>query len=965
MHFRLLRILLIITLFLASLIIAISFLVKTDYVQQKALSFVNTSLRKYTGQEVKIDSVNFDVIEGVVIKNVIYEINNDDFLQIKSITIGYPFNIFSLINALINKDINIERLEISGLNLHLKKDSGDKWNYRELVKGNAATNGNRKSNQASNFDWNIKINNAKILQTNIYIADDPENEDKHILINKLEFSFNLDAKDKNINFNIKDGSIVLNPFGLYFDKLLSSIEIGNNKKIVDIEFNINDAPASFYGELSGNEEKSFLIKSYFEQVKITNAILNGELKGSGKYKTLKDIDGNFSLEIKSSEILGNKFDFIAQDINIRESHLTMSEAILESDFGKIKLSFDLGLKSIFDNKRNNNFNLDLKISDFYVSKILDIDHQIKTESMPENDILLNMGLKLSGFFNNSEDFNINAALDELSVTGLTGQADLNGSILFTDILMKPKLAGKLRKFNLEYLTGSRNYRSLLNANFDIDCEIPLDLNLQKTSGYLDIKLLSSNIFNRNIQSGEIYAKVSPGSIEEADIKISSDFLNIDISGSSNKDQINFEYNIESKDLSFISDFKPELTLKGILNAKGVISGSFKEPKANYFIQVQGFEYKDLVSSESIKMRGELVFEDSFLNISSNGNAYNFGFKNNTFENVDINISTMDREILFEIFAKRNETNFYNLNFKIADIKNKDVINVSKVSLNIEKSKFDNREPFEIDFSDGLKIVGFNIYKESTSILADIEFNRGNRIHSSISFKNLELIDISKLFQLQEPISGLINGKIYLSGTNTVPVIDLNVEISDLIYRDFKTQIISIKSSYMRNNFSIDILSKNDNNEDIILKGLVNTKLNLNNIKSSINGSSFNIVLKSTNLDLSPFSRPIEFIDELEGGLILDISLKGTPDAPLIYGNIIFNRVNVLLSSIKNTLNLSEGQIVFDGNRAKLLNINVLGGNGYAELNGNVSNIYLPQAQDLNCLYQQLIHLEKNHHQQYF
>ncbi|NIX15951.1 MAG: hypothetical protein GWN11_08735, partial [Candidatus Dadabacteria bacterium] len=80
-----------------------------------------------------------------------------------------------------------------------------------------------------------------------------------------------------------------------------------------------------------------------------------------------------------------------------------------------------------------------------------------------------------------------------------------------------------------FLTDSR-YKSSINSKFKIDAVFPLDFDLNKLSGFSNIKILNSTIFNDELKSGDLRAKFSPNRIEDVSVKLNSNFLNIDAAG---------------------------------------------------------------------------------------------------------------------------------------------------------------------------------------------------------------------------------------------------------------------------------------------------------------------------------------------------------------------------------------------------------------------------------------------------
>ncbi len=97
-----------------------------------------------------------------------------------------------------------------------------------------------------------------------------------------------------------------------------------------------------------------------------------------------------------------------------------------------------------------------------------------------------------------------------------------------------------------------------------------------------------------------------------------------------------------------------------------------------------------------------------------------------------------------------------------------------------------------------------------------------------------------------------------------------------------------------------------------------------------------MTLLSNNLNLSPFSKFIGELEDINGAVDLDLKIKGTPDSPRIFGNILLEDANIKLKQLKNEIRIDKGDIAFDGDNAKFDNFLLKSGDGKADISGNLN-----------------------------
>jgi len=915
---------------------SLSILIKTSYVQQKIIGLIKSSISKSAGQQLKIEKVDFNIISGIVFSNIELNIDNEKFVVVDIIKVAYPYSFYKIIKQIAAKDINIEDLEIIGLKVKLSKNKEGDWNYQNLKK--TKDEGHDKQSENANYsNWKVSIGNFGILQSQISVESNPENTPKIIKIEQFRSLVIINTSPLSVEVKIKSGQFNVEPDGLNINNLASSVLKLSKKETVigDLHFDVNGSKVSLSGELIDSDEKQFSINSTIDNFVYKQLNLNMDLKGNGKYSSLKDIAGQFNLDIHKSEYLGNEFSLLANDIKIENSVLKINNALLDGEIGKANISLDSDLKKIFDKEVNNEFRLNLELADFDFSKISELYSRVSDENYDNIDIAVNADFRSTGFFNTKNDFNVKSKIDKLSIQGDAGNADLQGVINVSDKLIETEIKGELNDLNLGYILASDLYKSSINSTIDINTIFPIKFDLKQVSGSTNIKILKSRLFNKEVSSGLVSAKFSPNKIERASVKLLSDFLNFDLSGKTNNGKLDFIYNLKSSNLAFVSDFKKCIELEGAIDLNGKIRGELLNPTIDYSLDISGLGFGDLKAASG-KSKGSLSFDKGVSGIDSSGKFEKLNFKDREFESLDFKVLNQDADLFFELLVKENDLNSYELALNLPDFKNEKKIEFTKIRLNFADTNFKNTDAFYVNYSDGISIDGFNLSSGDSSIKGSINFAESKSLSGKVDFINFELLKISGLLDFKDSISGILNGNINISGKEANPKLESALRVDDLIYKEFISKQITFNSSYENKKFNVNLASDLEDDNDLNLSGVVDSDLRFSGIKPSFDISRFDLTLLSNNLNLSPFSKFIGELEDINGAVDLDLKIKGTPDSPRIFGNILLEHTNIKLKQLKNEIRIDKGDIAFDGDNAKFDNFLLKSGDGKADISGNLN-----------------------------
>ncbi|NIP38845.1 MAG: translocation/assembly module TamB, partial [Candidatus Dadabacteria bacterium] len=869
----------------------------------------------------------------IVLRNVELDIDDKRFLAIDTIRLGYTYSFYDIFKQIAAKDIRIEELQIIGLNLRLNKDIAGGWNYGSLIRTKDKNN-DKESENTDKSSWKLRIRNFKILKSQISVKNNPELSPKiidleqfHSLIVVSTYPFSAEVKIKSGDFNVK-------PYGLNIDNMSSSrLKLSKKEAVIgDLGFDVNGSTFALSGELVDSEQKLFTVRSNIDNFVYENIKLNMNFEGNGKYSSINDIKAQFNLRIDKSEYSGNKFSLLANDIKVADSVLRVKSAVFDGDMGTANISLDSDLKKIFDKGRNNEFSLDLALADLDYSKISKLKARLSDKAYEKVNMILNADIKSTGFFNAKDDFDITSQIDKFSLRGGAGNAELEGVVNASDKLIKSNIDGELNDFNLEYVLAKNEYKSSINSKIDIDAVLPFDLDIKQLSGSSRIKIQKSTIFDKQIDSGAITAKFSPNIVENVLVKLNSDFLNINATGKTDNEKLDFSYSIEGNDLGFIGDIKEGLDLEGSVDLKGKVKGDLQTPSIDYSLNISDFGFKDLKAAFA-KSMGTLSFNDGVSAVDSNGKLENIKFKNREFESLDFKVSNHSGDLHARLLMSEDDTDNYELKFKLPDFKDKKKVEFQIVIFNMGDAEYQNADPFYLDYSDGIKIDGFNLKNKDSSIKGNIDYRKNKNINGSVELDNFELTNFSELLDTENAFSGILNGKINLTGSPESPELNSRLRIEGFSYKEFFSSRTVLNSSYGDKKFKIKLDSDLKDGNKFNISGIVNSLFRFDGMKPVVDVSALDLSLYTNNMNLSPFSSFTHQLEDINGYIDLDLKIKGSPGSPKILGTTTLEGTELKLKELKNRIRIDSGELVFSGDSAKFNNFLLKSGDGQATFSG--------------------------------
>lgn len=615
-----------------------------------------------------------------------------------------------------------------------------------------------------------------------------------------------------------------------------------------------------------------------------------------------------------------------------------------SDLGAVDLDVEL---LIPENIENLSYDGKINLKQFDLGVFLkneDLDKiSLNTTINGKGINLDNIDSKISGTIS---DFSFrNYTYDKINLDGTINKSLVDGKLSINDKNIKLNYEGiiqlntdeslfdftadidQLNLFNLGLYENDITLKGKINSKFHIP------LNPGKTGQITISDFLISNVDDRfYADTISILAKKSSDSTF---IDIKSDFMNLDVDGTYNirdlpnafmawaQEELNLPitdsllaYN--SKSVSIIGNIQTIKPLDVFLHKTLVQAGKinidtqfdFIEKKANGSIQVDSFFYSN-VFSERIN-----------INLSSENNETKIVVrgKNNSVSSTEIPILNIDNifknKKIFTVVEAKDDDTFPRLKFSL-DTEFSDSILL--VSMN--DSVILNKKDWLVNKDNKIAILGSKVFIDNFELTDKNEFltiqskgEDGENI--DINFKNFDIRQFITLLS-SEPskVEGNIDGKVEVKDIYTDLYFLANLSIENLFYDTTSIGKLSVnaKDNPKTHMLETDIQLKGANN-DLFGKGIYNTETQ---------AVDFNLdILKLELMLADPFLS--EIINDSEGFLKGNISLKGTTNQPIVNGTMNLNDVSTTIVINNVRYNIKNHDIEFDNSTIDLGKMLIMG-----------------------------------------
>lgn len=936
-------------LILALLAAILFFLVQTRYFREFVRVSANSVINALTDQEFYIGSIEGNFLRGVVLKDVSFKIDNEDFLDIDEIFIDYSLPLMLDSSTLFSKLIPIEKLTTKGLRLNLIYYPDKSWNYEVLEPF-------KPREWRDPTDWNVFIQNAKGSDVRIFVNDRIKNELIEYELNNLDLSLKVLKLIENIEVELDNGDLIARyhdqeNFEVHLNEASGKATYSINEKmdklsIKHLSFLLGRADVSLEGTIRKFENPSFNFKASALGIDLGDAgSVNLEIKTRGLYKDYEEIDATAELKLVDSLLMDTKIGGGVDRIIIKGNDLDFTEGTLNTDFGQASLEGSLYLEEMMEGSGNNTVDINISLEALQTAEVLKLFQQ--SEELSDEEIAqkysadVNSDINFKGSWSDSEPFSALFDFKDLKiVSGTAGEINLTGPLKLADSTLDYDFDVKFLNANLAPLLEDDLYKSDLNSSFKLKGVLGLEGEFpQNFEGSVKAEFEPSSIFDMSLERGRIDASFSNNVLTLKSLVLNSDKINADASGTfGGPGTRGINYDIDIKDLSLVSTFVQDAQLQGSVNAKGKLSGDIDAPELTLTATGLDFSYdNDALKIRRFDLSGATNFDFSNLSLRAGGTLRDTFFNGRDIETVKFNAKSAAGGVDGNLRILETKTRKYSMDFKLRDLMGDETaLEVDNINLNIEKSVLTNKEPVDVKiFKDRLTLRSFNLHHKDNYIIGDAEVGFDNTLQAKIELKKIDLLDVSELLNFQFPLKGQVSGVLNFGPSLNFPDVNASIQASNLQYMNFNSDQITLDVLFSKGD--IDLGFHVFENSKSILSATAKAKVDLTqkDFEKSFQNTTFNANIKSDGIDLSPLIAFNEELKTIDGRLIVDLSASGSGMDPNINGKIEVKDVNFQMYSLANKLRIPEAVFEMSGKKGKLHPLKILTEEGEGTFEGSV------------------------------
>jgi hypothetical protein len=521
----------------------------------------------------------------------------------------------------------------------------------------------------------------------------------------------------------------------------------------------------------------------------------------------------------------------------------------------------------------------------------------------------------------------------------TMSASLEGNLSFANDTPSYKIDGNIRNLNAANITSDSSINTSLNFNINAEGQ---NFDPDQMNIYLSLKLFNSLVNNIHIDSSRAIVDLRSDDNGQRIVNIISDLADITLSGNFSMEQaatlISGEAELISQSVKKKMDNifpvgKTGNAENNIVENKNLFAGIDSSANIQYLVDLKNFELISLfLGNKQLEVDGELSGEirnskDSisltlnsrldYIKFWGSGKVFflsNFSLNFNLANAFDANsLQDISAEMQLKtdrIFAGSDIKNI-NLDFNLADNKAKvylsggfeDIVSagisgdmefsgntlnllLDTLSLRYNQFRLLNREAINLSYSEN-KIDVRNFILDRQNGKGEIKINgilaQSGEQNLKVSLKNLRGRDISQnLFALKpgNTLLGSFNLNSDITGNFENPLIDMDVDLDSVIYKERNLGALQGNFNYRDKNLSVDLKFidslNNYKKPELLVTGSIPINLSFTAVeKRLIDNESINLKLTADNFNLAPFGNILPAVRQFRGILNGKLNVSGT------------------------------------------------------------------------------------------
>ena len=944
-------------LIILGLLVALAFFaVQSNIFKQFLRVTTNAVVSTLTNQGFIIGSIEGDILRGIILRDVSFEIEGEPFIESDEVFIDYSLPLLLDTSMLFSKVIPLDEVSITGLQITLVQNEDRTWNFEKL--------GDWQKKQVDNkeTEWNVFIQNAILSQAKIRIDDRYKKQIIDLKSDKIDLTIKMFKMDERVEMELRKsnlGILFQEPDSeiWYLDDIVGRATYTKGKGVdkFDIKrLNLNTlgSEVSIKGVATNLQNPEFNLTLKALNVALDESIgnLNMELVAKGTYEKYQLLRATGNLKLVDSTLKGAKLTGGISDLNLDISDLVLKGGELNADFGSVTFAGKLDLGEMLAEGADNKLDLDLNIASLNASQVLelfaekqDVEEQKDLDETVSKILDANIGgqLNVKGEWSQDKPMDTKIEVANLSLTGSdVGELNLSGPIEITPSDLHYDLNTKFVNTDLAFLLRDDNYKSSINLNLDLKGTYPFEDDfLDGFTGSVLGEILPSTLGGLDIEDGKVQASYDNNILNIKSLAVNSDPLTIKASGNlSNENSKGIKYNIDVKDLSVLSNFIDNFDLRGFLKIDGVLKGDFERPRL--ILNAKGSDFID--SKESIKISSFDLSGDSFLSYENpklkvKGKIKGADINGQRIKSASFNAASKGELIDGSLNILGLSNAKYNVDFRITQLDEiESKLEINNIKLNFQKEALQNKAPVLVSiFQDKISISSFNLYHKDNYIIGAVDLDYDGGLKGKLELKQLNLNDVSQLLNLYFPLNGQLTGQIDLDTSLKYPDIKANLIARDLELMSFTSDQLLLNLLVSKNgvDFKLDV---NDKSEKILTaNGKANIDLSSPNLAESYKKATIDLSVRSDGVDISPIAAFNPELQRIAGNLKIDVSAFGTGENPNVSGKIEVDDVKFKIFSLRNEIKIPHAVMDLQGIYAILQPTIIDSGEGEGIFEGRV------------------------------
>ncbi|HSC34743.1 MAG TPA: translocation/assembly module TamB domain-containing protein [Thermodesulfobacteriota bacterium] len=949
MRSKVLKPIVVFLLLLLLLSVLVIIIIQTHYFRQFVKITTNAIVSTLTAQNFKIGGIEGNFLKGITLKNVSLDIGDKKFLDCEEIYIDYSLPVILDGSMLFSKVIPLHVVRVKGIRINLVHYRDDSWNFQELQKLMI-------KEKKPNPDWNIFILNGSIQDAKMTIEDEARGESSIFELSNADLSLNLFKIADKAEIDVKDAHLTVAYESMDFEKLYfenikgkavySNKELPDKLEVTDVLFNYMGAAVTGKGEIIDMMNPRFSLNALISGIDIPGlGVLNAEVDARGNSVKWKDLHAAGKVKLADSSFMEGRLSGGIGSVLVENKHITVKKGNLGADVGDAAFEGVIDLHEIHGRGKNNTADFELDLRSLKVPRIIEIlekrNGPIEAGVNRNIDAVINSKLKVTAGWSRSREMTAGLDIKEMSLSGGgAGEIKLKGPLAITGSKIDYDLDAGFLNTNFAPIFNDQRYASDINSSLKIKGSMSTAEVFPKGFDVaLRGEVAPSKVFDVSLRRGVIDATYNGASFGIKSLVLESGPFSVNASGDLGGGGGNgIKYDVDIKNLNFVTKIAPAYHLGGSLGLDGYIKGDLQKPRIIVNARGSDITYEE----KRLRMKKVDLTADSYLDINdlrltTGGEAKGIDIQGREIQLVEFKAASRGSGIDGTLDVQETVKRKYSLDFKLSELGGGVArLDLGNVQMNFENAVFNNRRPIVISLSkDRVRVDSFNLYHKENFVIGDLTFGFDESIDGSIKLEKLSLLDASELLGVKFPVKGEMSGEIKFGSSLKRPDLRADITARDLEYMEFKSDRLTLSVLFAGDKMGLD-LKIIDNNEEI-LSAVADATIELDpgNMDKSIGRARYRAAIKSKGVDISPVSVFNEEIQELNGKLSVDLVAEGTGQDPNVSGRLELRDMTMKVLALRNKIHIDTAFMDMSGKYGTLRPVTIDTGEGKGVFEGRV------------------------------